>query len=77
MERKSSENVIKGRSGQHYRVCRQCHPDWEQSMWPKDLSPLRALYIRVPHEGFKRIGWYFEKCSHMEIDKAARAKIKL
>jgi len=30
---------------------------------------MRAVYIRKPNAGFKRVGWYFEECSHVEIDE--------
>jgi len=54
--------------GQRVGFCRQCHPTKEDDKPWYHLDPLRALYIRIPSKGFKRIGWFFENCSHVEID---------
>jgi len=37
---------------------------------------MRAIYVREPNVGFKRIGWLFEKCGHIQIDKKESAVVE-
>jgi len=63
-DKRKSIEVVKGqRSG----FCRQCHPESKDDKPWYHHDPIRAIYIRKPNEGFKRIGWYFERCGHIVI----------
>lgn len=53
--------------GQRAGFCRQCHGKDDKPWYHHD--PMRAVYIREAKRGFRRIGWYFEECGHVEIDK--------
>lgn len=52
--------------GQREKLCRLCYGDDDKDRYY--YSPVRALYIREAKRGFRRVGWYFEKCGHVEFD---------
>jgi hypothetical protein len=53
--------------GKRSGFCRQCHGKDDKPYY--HYSPVKALYVREPKKGFVRIGWLFEECGHIEIDK--------
>ena len=67
--RKKRKKRILGVQGQRVGFCRKCHPEPKDDKPWYHHSPMRAVYIRKPNAGFKRVGWYFEECSHVEIDE--------
>ena len=73
--KKGEEKMGSGR-GQRLGCCEKCHkrhPSWGR--WNTDR--MRAIYIREPDVGFKRIGWLFEKCGHIEIDRKESKESKV
>ena len=67
---KARKKTVFNVQGQRVGFCRQCHPDRKDDKPWYHHDPIRAVYIRKPNVGFKRIGWYFENCGHVEIDEA-------
>lgn len=53
--------------GQRAGFCRQCHGKDDKPWYHH--SAMRAVYVREPKRGFVRIGWLFEECGHIELDK--------
>ena len=65
---KDKKKFISAAQGQRVGLCRTCFPGGKGAM-PRDYrNPVRALYIREPNVGFKRVGSLFERCGHVEID---------
>ncbi len=55
----------------HKDYCLQCPRD------ANDIPPIRsrqALYIRLPKDGFKRVGWRYSPCGHVEMEREAAIK---
>lgn len=54
--------------GQKAGFCRQCHGKNDKPWYHFDT--MRAVYVRLPGKGFVRIGWLFEECGHLELEKS-------
>lgn len=66
---KGKKRVFFDVQGQRESFCIQCHPERKDDKPWYHHDPVRAIYLRSPKVGFKRVGWYFVKCGHVEIDK--------
>lgn len=53
--------------GPQWGNCPVCG-EWKPGEY-QHYSPFRAVYARVKGKGFVRIGWHYQKCGHVHVDK--------
>jgi len=59
--------------GRKEGFCRQCHGKDDKPWYHH--SAMRAVYVREPKRGFVRVGWLFEECGHVEVEKDSLAEL--